>query len=89
MPRYFFNMRYGPGLGKRTVDPEGDELADDETARQHALQIVRDLVAGPPSFAVRDWFGCSFEVEDQNSRHVLTVPFSDIVEEEDDDEQTA
>ncbi|WP_027172097.1 hypothetical protein [Methylobacterium sp. 10] len=88
MPRYFFNLRYGPHLDKLTVDPEGDELADDEAAREHALQIVRDLVAGPASFAVRDWFACSFEIEDENARRVLTVPFSDIVPEEDDD-QTA
>ena len=88
MPRYFFNLRYGRGPDKLAVDPEGDELADDEAARQHALQIVRDLIAGPPSFAVRDWFVCSFEIEDENARCVLTVPFSDLVPEGEDDHQT-
>ena len=88
MPRYFFNLRYGRESGKLAVDPEGDELADDEAARQHALQIARDLVAGPRSFAVRDWFVCSFEIEDEKAQHVLAVPFSDIVPEEDDEDQT-
>ena len=84
MSRYYFNVRYGSGGDKLAVDPEGDELANDEAARQYALQSIRDLIAGPPSIAVRDWFVCSFEVEDENGRRVLTVPFSAIVPEEDD-----
>jgi hypothetical protein len=88
MPRYFFNLRYGQGIDKLAVDPEGDDLADDEAARQHALQIARDLIAGPRSVAVRDWFVCSFEIEDEDARRVLTVPFSDIVPEEYDEDQT-
>ncbi|MCJ2009097.1 hypothetical protein MKK70_15245 [Methylobacterium sp. E-041] len=83
MPRYYLNLRYGQRLDKLAVDPEGDELADDEAARQLALQAARDLVAGSRSFAVRDWFVCSFEIEDEKARHVMTVPFSDIVPEED------
>ena len=88
MPRYYLNLRYGQALDKLAIDPEGDELPDDEAARQHALQAARDLVAGSRSFAVRDWFVCSFEVEDEDARHVMTVPFSDIVPEEDDEDQT-
>ena len=86
MPRYYLNLRYGQALDKLAIDPEGDELPDDEAARQHALQAARDLVAGSRSFAVRDWFVCSFEVEDEEARHVMTVPFSDIVPEEDDED---
>lgn len=83
MPRYFFNLRYGRGPDKLAVDPEGDELPDVEAARQHALQEARSLIAGPPAFAVRDWFACSFEIEDEDARCVLAVPFSDLVPEED------
>lgn len=87
MPRYFFNLRYGRGPDKLAVDPEGDELADVEAAREHALQSARDLIAGPPSFAVRDWFACSFEIEEEERGPVLTVPFSDLVPEEDDEDE--
>jgi hypothetical protein len=86
MPRYYLNLRYGQALDKLAIDPEGDELPDDEAARQLALQAARDLVAGSRSFAVRDWFVCSFEIEDENARRVMTVPFSDIVPEEDDED---
>ncbi|TXN20643.1 hypothetical protein FV227_26035 [Methylobacterium sp. WL119] len=86
MPRYYLNLRYGQRLDKLAVDPEGDELADDEAARQLALQAARDLVAGTRSFAVRDWFVCSFEIEDEKARRVMTVPFSDIGPEEDDED---
>ncbi len=87
MPRYFFNLRYGNGVSKLAVDPEGDELPNLEAARQHALQEARGLIAGPSSFAVRDWFACSFEIEDEDAQRVLTVPFSDLVPEDDDEEQ--
>ena len=88
MPRYYLNLRYGQARDKLAIDPEGDELPDDEAARQLALQAARDLVAGSRSFAVRDWFVCSFEIEDEDARRVMTVPFSDIVPEEDDEDQT-
>lgn len=86
MSRYYLNLRYGQGLDKLAVDPEGDELANDEAARQHALQEARGLIAGPRSFAVRDWFVCAFEIQDENARHVLTVPFSDLVPEKEDED---
>lgn len=88
MPRYFFNLRYGRGPDKLAVDPEGDDLADVEAARQYALREARGLIAGPPSVVVRDWFVCSFEIEDENAQRVLTVPFSDLVPEGDDEDGT-
>ena len=87
MPRYFFNLRYGPGAGKLAVDPEGNDLPDAQAAHRHALQEARGLIAGPPSFVVRDWFACAFEIEDDDGQAILTVPFSELVPEEDDGEQ--
>lgn len=86
MPRYFFNLRYGPGPDKLAVDPEGDDLASVEEAHQHALQSIRSLIAGPPSHAVRDWFVCSLEITDEAGRPIMTVPFTEVVPIEDDEE---
>ncbi|WP_264050535.1 DUF6894 family protein [Methylobacterium flocculans] len=85
MPRYFFNLRYGPGAGKLAVDPEGNDLPDAQAAHRHALQEARGLIAGPPSFVVRDWFACAFEIEDAQARRVRTVPFSELVPDADDE----
>ena len=86
MPRYFFNLRYGTGANKLAVDPEGDELPDVEAAHQYALQEARGLIAGPPSLVIRDWFACSFEIEDEDAQRVLTVPFSELVPEDDEEQ---
>ncbi len=32
MPRYYFNVRFGPGAEHLAVDPEGDDLPDLATA---------------------------------------------------------
>ncbi|GJE60748.1 DUF6894 family protein [Methylobacterium trifolii] len=86
MPRYFFNLRYGRGPDKLAVDPEGDELPDLDAARELALHNARDLIARARSDIVRDWFTCSFEIEDTDCKLLLTIPFSATVPEEDDDE---
>ncbi len=87
MPRYFFNLRYGRGSDKLAVDPEGDELPDLDAAREQALRSARDLIARHRSDIVRDWFTCSFEIEDDICRPLLTVPFSATVPEEDEDSE--
>lgn len=76
MPRYFFNLRYGPD--KLSVDPEGDELSDEPAAREHALFVAREMMK-TASFAVRDWMACSLEVMDENERLVFRVPFTETV----------
>jgi hypothetical protein len=40
MPRYFFNLNDGE---KVIPDLEGTELPDDDSARAHAAQVVREL----------------------------------------------
>ncbi len=40
MPRYFFNINDGR---KIITDPEGTEFRDDDSARVHAYQVVREL----------------------------------------------
>jgi hypothetical protein len=82
MPRYFFNLRHRPGPAGLAVDPEGDELADLNAAREHALFVARDTIARTRIDIVRDWMVCSFEIEDEDAQLLLTVPFSDTVSDE-------
>jgi hypothetical protein len=82
MPRYFFNLRHRPGPAGLAVDPEGDELADLNAAREHALFVARDTIARTRTDVVRDWMVCSFEIEDEDAELLLTVPFSDTVSDE-------
>jgi hypothetical protein len=79
MPRYYFNLRHRPGPAGLAVDPEGEELPDLNTAREHALDTARDLIARARTDIIRDWFVCSFEIEDEDAERLLTVPFSDAV----------
>jgi len=41
--------------------------------------MARDLIALTRTVIVRDWFDCSFEIKDEDARHLLTVPFGDTV----------
>ena len=79
MPRYYFNLRHRPGPAGLAVDPEGEELPDLNAARERALDAARDLIARTRTHVIRDWFVCSFEIEDEDAERVLTVPFSDTV----------
>ena len=79
MPRYFFNIRHRPGPAGLAVDEEGDELADVASAREHALSAARSMIAQDRLTMVRDWMVCSFEITDEQGRHVLTIPFSDTM----------
>jgi len=86
MPRYFFNLRHRPGPDGLAVDPEGEDLSDLNAARERALEVARDMIARTRTDLIRDWFVCSFEIENEDAQRVLTVPFSDTVPEVDDDE---
>jgi hypothetical protein len=43
MPRYYFNLR---GHGRRDIDPDGTDLADDGQAREHAKHVALELMQG-------------------------------------------
>lgn len=84
MPRYFFNVHHRPGPTGLAVDPEGDELPDVNAARAYALAQARIMVARERHTLIHDWMVCSFEITDEKGKPVLTVPFSDIVPEQED-----
>ena len=79
MPRYYFNVRHRPGPAGLAVDPEGEEFPDLNAARERALSAARDHIARTRTLIIRDWFVCSFEIEDEDAQLLLTVPFSDTV----------
>jgi hypothetical protein len=73
MARYFFNIVV---RGRKAIpDPEGDELAGDKEAREHASMIARDMLER------RHWYKrglehWTFVVTDETERLVAVVPFS-------------
>ena len=79
MPRFFFNVRHRDGPAGLAIDDEGDDLADVDAAREHALSQARKMIAKDRLTLIRDWMVCSFEVTDEAGGTVLTVPFSDTV----------
>ncbi|GJE15100.1 DUF6894 family protein [Methylobacterium longum] len=83
MARFFFNVRHRPGPEGLAVDPEGEEFADLNAARERALSQARIMVARERHTFIRDWMGCAFEIMDEGGQPVLTVPFSDTVPESD------
>ena len=77
-PRYFMNVRY---RGRLIPDNEGDELANEEELRPHALATARDLVFHTRMDSIRSWFDCSFEITDESGKTVLVMPFGEVVDE--------
>lgn len=70
MPRYFFHLYDDMAV----VDDEGTELPDVEAARRHAIVSARDMACQE----VKDgklvlWH--RIEVEDEDGRAVLTIPY--------------
>jgi hypothetical protein len=82
MPRYYFNVRHRPGPAGLAVDPEGEEFPDLNAARERALSAARDHISRTRTDIIRDWFVCSFEIEDEDAQLLLTVPFSSTVSDE-------
>jgi hypothetical protein len=74
--RYFMNVRY---RGRLVPDYEGDELANAQALREHALVTARDLVFRTRMDTIRSWFDCSFEVTDESGKVVLVMPFTEVV----------
>ena len=86
MPRYYFSLRHRLGPAGLAVDPEGEEFPDLNAARERALEAARDHIARTRTDIIRDWFVCSFEIEDEGAQVLLTVPFSDTVPDVEDED---
>ena len=66
-------------------DRDGDDVASIDLVLDHTLRTARDPVRTARLKCIRDRYDCSFEVTDEMGGHVVTVPFSDLVEERDED----
>ena len=74
MPRYFFNIVGRPGR-KAISDPDGDELAGDREAREHAKMVARDMLDRRLWYK-RDLEKWAFAITDETGRQVAFVPFA-------------
>ncbi len=71
MARFFFHLRSADGV--EITDDYGDDLPDAQSAEEHAIASVKDIVRGSPL----DWRRASFEVFDESGCHVVTVWFGE------------
>jgi hypothetical protein len=72
MPRYFFNL-----VGEHSVrDSDGLELADEESARLHAIELAQALMRRTRLFRFNpaQW---SMQLVDADRREVAVIPFSE------------
>jgi hypothetical protein len=77
MPRYFLNIRNNISF---TRDEEGCELANDEAARDAAVQGARSLMSAEVTDKGMLDLRASIEVEDEQGEIVLIVPFREALD---------
>lgn len=69
MPRYYFNLKKREGT---LVDPDGTDLPDEAAAREHALQVMSELMRNA-SVRTRAW---RLAVMDQDRRSCFELLFA-------------
>jgi hypothetical protein len=73
MPRYFFHVCNGTGL---VEDEEGQEIADEETARTIAVKEARELMS--EEMRAGELNVASFiEVQNEKGEYLFTLQFED------------
>ncbi|MDT9600409.1 DUF6894 family protein [Sphingosinicella rhizophila] len=76
MPRYYFQLYE---CGNIISDAEGRELPDIATVRKRAIAEARQLMSAEVA-AGRLCLSCRIEVEDEDRRPVLVIPFREALE---------
>jgi hypothetical protein len=64
MPRYFFDVRDG----EHVRDPAGQDFADLEAVRLHAVVLSADLLSSNPT---RFWDGEEWQLEVRDDEHLI------------------
>ena len=77
MPRYHFHLRDRTGF---TEDPHGRTLADPGRARERAIKEARAIICDDVRNGRVDLTG-TIEVTDGNGKVVLTLSFTEAVEQ--------
>jgi ketosteroid isomerase-like protein len=75
MPHYYFHLRHGSQL---TIDDEGEDFPDDDTARAEALESVREILADKIRTQEAD-MPEAMVIADGDGREVASVAFADAV----------
>lgn len=75
MPRFYFNLHDDVVA----IDDEGRELADVRAARAEAVKAARELICEQVQEGRLD-LRHRIEVEDEDRRPVLTLPFSAVLQ---------
>jgi hypothetical protein len=75
MPRYFFHLYNDYDV----PDPDGEELPDDDAARERALVGIRELMGATLSEGQPLDLKHRIEVEGEQGNYLFTVLFSDAV----------
>jgi hypothetical protein len=73
MPKFFFNVTLD---GQITMDANGLDLADVETARRKAFEAAKQVMAGR---ADRELHNGAFLITDAAGETVLTVSFDEVL----------
>jgi hypothetical protein len=75
MPHYYFHLRHGSQL---TIDVEGEDFPDDDTARAEAVESVREILADKIRNQQAE-MPEAMVVADEDGREVASVPFADAI----------
>jgi hypothetical protein len=75
MPRYFFHLYNDYDV----PDPEGEELPDDDAARERAIVAIRGLMGAMLEEGSPLDLQHRIEVEGEQGNYLFTVLFSDAV----------
>jgi hypothetical protein len=76
MPRFYFHVCNGTGF---VQDEEGQEFPDLEAARAEAIRSARSIMSSEVHRGILD-LSSFIEIEDEQSRHVLTLGFQEAVD---------
>jgi hypothetical protein len=76
MPRFYLHIRKGDALAE---DPEGDEFASMEAARDEAIAAAREIMSEQMQRGELPEPNSCLEIADQDGRLVLTVSFDEAL----------